>query len=509
MGPRRLGEILLEMGAIQDAALQAALDAQDLRRLGAVLVSSGACEAAPVRDALARQHGVPAVDLSTVELHPDVRDLLPVTLVQRCEVAALRAEGERLHVAAVDPQDELALDEVRRASGFTDLGISVTSQSDFAAFLTRVYGVGGALSGLADVRAVAEHVVAEVLRRDAAALHVEPGSRATRLRLRLDGALVPMMSVPRRHHPELAAALRSAAATARTRLRVAALDTEHGEAITLLREGGKMRALGALGLAPRTLEKLQQALDRPFGLVVVTGPRDSGCTTTAGAIAQHLTRSSRQVVVVGRAFGAAVPGTLAVAAGASYADAVERALALDPDVLVADGVDDAASAQAVVRAAAAGWRVVVTLSAGRAIDAVVRLRSEGVSNYLLGVATVAVLGQRLCRRVCAECSDRVDPEPAVLAEFRVPEDVAEKAQLRQGRGCARCGGTGYLGRVLVHEALFPGERMQIALRDGATPEALLVIARDDGFHGLWEDAIVQVLRGNTTFEEVRGTLTLP
>ena len=556
MADHKLGELLVAGGVLGIEQIDGLLERQkhDCRRLGQILIDDGLVEEEMIREVLGRQLGTPVVDLSTVEIDPTALDLLPAQVVQNTEVVPLRLEGRVLHVAAVDPANTLALDEVRLASGFSELAVALTTATDFGRFVEEAYHVRPALTDalaggeeaplaiMADRTApsgeatnleaeaepvvrLADFVLGEAIRRDATHVSVEPFPTVTRIRMRVDGALQNVLTLPRRLHSALwrrffvlsgadedgaQGTLRVTTGHAAAGFTVNGVESTEGTLIMLRRQDVLVRQLSELGLAGQNHLRLQRLLDTPQGLVLVAGPRHSGRTSTALALARSANRASRMVSFVGAGGGTPIPGVVSLGDhAAGPAARAAKALSTDPDVLVLD-LPGATSLPAIAADAGLnGHLVIATHNGSRALPAIGQLIDQGVPAWVVAASLRAVVAQRLVRANCAKCAAATTPDPADLEEFGIPAHAAQKARFSRGAGCSECFGTGYRGLELVSELVFVNGPLQQAILDGVGLEQMTELAREHGFHSMWENAIVKVLRGRTTFAEVRAALAPP
>ena len=549
----KLGELLIERGVLTQETLDGLLERQrvDSRRLGELLVGDGAADAAALRAALAEQLGAEVIDLVATPPEAAAHELLPAALVSRCEAVALSAAEGVLTVAMVDPANTLALDELRAATGYDRIDVRMVTAADFALWVREHHSTGPALDdavkrgtearliiispspaapeeGLAadpdstPVVALLDHVLAEAVKRGATDIHLEPFETVSRVRLRIDGSMITLITPPRRLHAPLVQRLRQLIGERRGELRMELsgrqtsfrgeiVDTFHGPEVILRAQSVALRTLDELELPSTVSVRIERLLQVPRGLVLVAGGRGTGRSTTALAVAHQVNRRSRQVCHVTDGAAAALSGATLIRAGGgrSMEDAVRDGLALNPDVLVVDGIRGPAVGSLVARAALDGHLVVATLGGGRAIDSLLALLGSGVPGYAVAASLRCVIAQRLCRRADPASATAYEPSAAELEEFGIPPRAAAHARFRQVQPAPTNHGTGYLGRIGVHEVLFGTPALRAALRDGADADALRALAQADGFHSLWEDAVAKIMRGETTFEEVRAVLSPP
>ncbi len=529
----RLGELLVQQGALSQEKLDEMLQRQraEHRRLGEILVSEGLLEADSLREALAQQSGTTAVSLGDVTPKSEVLAMMPSPSMRRFEVVPLEVEGNTLVVGMVDPQNTVALDAVRNATGFRNISIRVIAASEFAEWSLSQLSGKPELSALLDtppahvavssppaeedeppidarpVVTVVDHLLTEAVRRKASGLHIEPFETTARIRMRVDGGLQTLLTVPRRLHRAIVARLSSLAhggiltastSEGRGRFRLKIANTVFGQAVTLLSLDVDIHTLDDLDFTHDQRSRLEQILGRPHGLVVIAGPKDSGRTTLASALVEMVSRSERQIVTLSRHGSMGVSGALGF-----QPHQLDEALSQDPDVLLFDDVP-LEDISRMTHAALEGRLVVVTVAGSRAMTTLKTLSSLS-SSWSLAATLQAVVAVRLLRRVCPECGVGVDVEASVRTELGLPEIPSPNENFRQGKGCTHCWGTGYAGRVLVSEIAYAPTAMRDAIRNGADEEELMELAREDGFHTLFELAVLAAAMGKTTVSEIRSS----
>jgi len=289
-------------------------------------------------------------------------------------------------------------------------------------------------------------------------------------------------------------------------VRVSALPTIHGEKIVLrlLDSRAGLKTIDELGFSEHNYELFLRMIRQPHGIVLLTGPTGSGKTTTLYAALQYLRSDEVNITTIEDPVEYEIPGINQVQvnerAGLTFAAGLRSLLRQDPDILMVGEIRDQETAEIAIRAALTGHLVLSTLHTNDAVGAVYRLVDMGVPPYLIAASLNGVVAQRLVRRVCSECAETYAPEAGELKLLRqAGMDVAE---LTRGRGCPTCGGTGYLGRIAVHEVLYLDEALRQAISEGAKRDELYRMARERGMTTLWEDALAKAVQGLTTVEEV-------
>jgi general secretion pathway protein E len=345
--------------------------------------------------------------------------------------------------------------------------------------------------------------------------------------MRIDGVLHPVHRIPKTVHGAIAnrfkimsrldislkrpqdGRIRTARGDAEMELRVSTIPTTFGDKVVVrvLDPNVLVRDLSELGFLPDERDAFERWLVRPHGLVLVTGPTGSGKTTTLYSALQALASPEVNVVtiedpieMVHEEFNqiAANPKT-----GTGFAEALRHVLRQDPDVVMVGEVRDAETAAQAVQAALTGHMVLTTLHTNDTVGAIARLRDLGVPPFLVAATLTGVVAQRLVRQVCPSCAADVPLTADEVHALGVPhpEDYAGRLVGRRGEGCTKCRYTGYYGRSGIFEVLAVNPRLRHLVAEGATPEALMRTARQDGLRSLREHAIRKVAAGSTSFEE--------
>jgi general secretion pathway protein E len=375
--------------------------------------------------------------------------------------------------------------------------------------------------------AAVEYLFHYAFEQRASDIHVEPRREETLIRMRIDGVLHPVYRIPKSVHGAIANRLkimsrldiaarrpqdgriRTARGDTEMELRVSTIPTAFGDKIVvrILDQQVLVRDLSELGFLPDERDRFERWLERPHGLVIVTGPTGSGKTTTLYSALEALASPEINIVtiedpieMVHEEFNqiAANPKT-----GTGFAEALRHVLRQDPDVIMVGEVRDGETATQAVQAALTGHLVLTTLHTSDAVGAVARLRDLGVPGFLIAATLTGVVAQRLVRGVCPNCADDVLLTADQVAELGVrhPEEHAGRLIARRGVGCPKCRFTGYFGRTGIYEILAVNHRLRHLIAEGATPEVLARTARQDGLRTLREHAVLKVASGATSFEE--------
>jgi len=390
------------------------------------------------------------------------------------------------------------------------------------------------LSGLEALEASSEPVVAAVeyllhyaFEQRTSDIHVEPRREESIIRMRIDGVLHPVYRIPKGVHGAIANRLkimsrldisarrpqdgriRTARGDTEMELRVSTIPTAFGDKIVvrILDQQVLVRDLSELGFLGDEREHFEGWLERPHGMVIVTGPTGSGKTTTLYSALQALASPEINIVTIEDPIEMVHEDFNQIAAnpktGTGFAEALRHVLRQDPDVIMVGEVRDAETASQAVQAALTGHLVLTTLHTSDTVGAVARLRELGVPGFLISATLTGVVAQRLVRQVCPTCAEDVLLTADQVAELGVrhPEDHAGKLVARRGVGCAKCRFTGFFGRTGIFEVLTVNPRFRHLVAEGATPEVLGRTARQDGLRTLREHAVLKVAAGFTSFEE--------
>ena len=372
---------------------------------------------------------------------------------------------------------------------------------------------------------LAEDLLHLALAQGASDMHIEPDEQGVRVRIRVDGLLQQLCVLQRAKQSTLLTQLKvwSGMDIAEKRvpqdgrmllkyvdtevdLRLSSLPTVNGEklAIRFLQRQDNLLSLEQLQFSDSNLQRYRQLFHQPNGLVLLTGPTGSGKTTTLYATLQELDAAANNIITLEDPVEYKLAGINQVVvnrrSGLTFAAGLRSIVRQDPDVIMLGEIRDEETAAMAVHAALTGHLVLSTLHTNDAIGAVYRLLDMGIADYLLAASLRGVLAQRLLRRPCRHCGER---RLATAAELQyLGRRADEKLELVQAHGCEHCHGTGYQGRLALHELVTVDKRMQQLLLNGADEAELLQEARRHGWRSLYADGVAKVLQGATTVEEL-------
>jgi len=557
--PRRRGrlrDVLLEQGKVGEEQLRQAVQAQGTRGIGDVLVGMGFVTKEDVARANAERLGLRYVEPSEKDVDRGVLELFPEKVLRRHKALPLSLEEGRLVVAVPDPSDLHALEDLKVISGY-QISPVVATDEEIGKVQTRFFAGGQSISGLLDEAAGEEaeeepdelelgggdpeerpviRLVSSILQQavsdGASDIHVEPRASSVAVRMRVDGVLREVMSIPPRLQSGVIARLKIIGnldiaerrlpqdgrfsvrlSAKKVDFRVASLPTVHGEKIVLrLMDTASVQTdLGKLGFAPEVFEAYEEIFRRPYGAILVTGPTGSGKSTTLYATLTELNSNEKNIITVEDPVELRVEGVNQIQvnprAGLTFASGLRSILRSDPDVLMIGEIRDRETAKISVEAALTGHLVLATLHTNNAPGALTRLTEMGVEPFLTSSAVDCVIAQRLARRLCSRCKRRTEVEREVLEEMEFPFDKLEgEPELYEAVGCERCGGTGYRGRVGIYEMMVVGEEIRELILRRASVAEISRAAESAGMVRLREDGMLKAARGMTTLEEVLRTV---
>ena len=558
----RLGDLLIQEALITAAQLDAALVDQKKsgRKLGRIFIDRQWVTEVQIAKAVARQLRAPFIDLASRTLRPEVAGLLPETHARRLRALPIEdgGSGGALRVAMADPTDLNAYDEVARLTR-REIDLVVVAESQLLAALDRVYRGGDEIAGLAreltnDITNVQDEIgdllglgnvtpedapvvrllssmFEQALRKRASDIHIEPQERNLRIRFRIDGVL----HVQTEADPKIAGAvalrlkLMSGLDISEKRLpqdgrfhvklkanavdvRISTLPTQYGESVVmrLLNQSAGLLSLDNLGLPEAVAQAVARALDRPNGMLLVTGPTGSGKTTTLYAALNALNNSERKIITVEDPIEYRLPGLNQVQVmdkiDLSFARVLRSALRQDPDVILIGEMRDQTTAEIGLRAALTGHLVLSTLHTNDALSTPLRLIDMGVPRYMVALSLHLVLAQRLVRTLCPHCSTEHAPDAMQLAWLRQTlgsdaSTVLATTRWRQGRGCPDCNQTGYSGRTGVYEFIEMTQELVEAMNEQDPARFTQAGRRQMAGHTLRRDALSLAAAGRTSLAE--------
>jgi len=542
-------DALKQQGVDPVALDRAADEAQRTgRSLRAVLINDYIVTETELTEASAYAYGIDSVDLVGYPIDPAAMAKIPLALALRHRVLGLTMTDEEITVGITDPADVLALDDVRAATGLivrpvvvdrtelrkiidrlrreeTDLGdIAASLRTEHTATVAELTTVGEDAPIVRYVNSLLE----QAIQNRASDLHLEPGEHDMRVRYRIDGVLHEVDTVPKDVQSALISRLKIMSNVDITErrvpqngritvqinkrtvdLRTATLPTVWGEKVVLrvLDTGGIDLALKNLGFTDANYDRFSSSFNKPHGMLLVTGPTGSGKSTTLYATLTEISKPTVNIITVEDPVEYRLPGVNQVQvdhkAGLTFAAVLPAILRSDPDVVLIGEIRDRITAQLAVEASLTGHLVLSTLHTNDAPSAVTRLTEMGIEPFLVGSSVDCVLAQRLARRLCDWCLEEYEPSEDELVAARWPEEeLAMPAILWRPKGCRSCSGTGFRGRIALHEVMRMSEEIERLTVQRASSHELQRVATAEGMRSLRIDGLRKAIEGLTSVQEV-------
>ncbi len=550
----RLGEILLQQKLLSEEQLQLALAEQKRtgRKLGRVFVENGFVTEEIISGALARQLNIPYINLKQYNIKPQTVRLLPEMQARRFRAIALDERNGALLIGMADPTDLFAYDEIARLLK-RDIALAVVNESELLQAIDNLYrrtdeisglareleqelgdstidfGALGLNAGLEDAPVVKllQSVFDDATQVRASDIHIEPQEKRLHIRFRIDGVLHLQTEADIKIAASLALRLklmsdldisekrmpqdgRFAIKVKQQQIdvRISTMPTQYGESVVmrLLNQSGGKLNLDGIGMPPAMLKRFRAIVQRPNGLVLVTGPTGSGKTTTLYGALSELNTLQRKLITVEDPVEYRLAGINQVQVNdkieLSFARVLRSALRQDPDVVLVGEMRDQETAQIGMRAAMTGHLVLSTLHTNDAVSTPMRLLDMGVPGYMVGSSLQAVVAQRLVRVICDSCSEdhvlQANEHEWLKAELK---DTVGAHRYLHGRGCSHCNGTGFRGRMGVYEMLEMTREVADAA-NGGDPAAFTKVAQAQmAGETLRRHAVALVVAGKTTVGE--------
>src|SRR5215212_2906739 len=544
---RRIGDVIVQLGFAERELVEKAVEKGRAGGvpLGQSLIDAGIVDSNQLAQALAERNGLDYVDLNSFEVDQGAANLIDASKARRYQTIPISFLGEQtVLVATADPANVLALDDIAMATGY-EVRRAVASPEDIDGVIDQLSRLGDAVEELEDtedtenaaevielrdqadeapVVKLVHSVIADAVRRGASDIHFEPRASDMRVRYRIDGVVHDTTTVPRQHVAGLISRVKIMAnldiAERRVPqdgriglavdgrhidLRVATLPVVRGESIVMriLDKDKVVMNLDALGMSPHDRERLEGALSRTPGAILVTGPTGSGKTTTLYAGLGTVNTPDKTIITVEDPVEYELVGVKQVQVnpktGLTFAAGLRSMVRADPDIIMVGEVRDRDTAQIAIESALTGHLVLTTLHTNDAPLAAARLIEMGIEPYLVASGVVCVAAQRLVRRLC-ECKAEVELSAELLREQGFDADEGFKGY--EPVGCVRCNHTGYRGRLGIYEVMPITDELRRMILEQASADDMRVQARAEGMRTLREDGLEKIRAGDTSVPEV-------
>jgi len=562
----RLGELLTKANLITQDQLKEALKVQKDggSKLGETLIKLGFVAEEDITECLSQQFGVPSINLAHFEIDAGVIKLIPSDVARKYNILPVNKTGATLTIAMADPTNVFAMDDIKFMTGYNVEPV-VASELGIRAAIDNYYGTTSAIelkkvmedlqsADAADLEVLEEEedldvetlaaeseeapvvklvnlILTDAIKRGASDIHIEPYEKEFRVRFRVDGILYEVMNPPLKLRDAITSRMKILAKLdisekrlpqdGRIKLkmklnekakeldfRVSILPTLFGEKIVLrlLDKDNLMLDMTRLGFEPESLAKFESAIFKPWGMVLVTGPTGSGKTNTLYSALSKVNTPEVNIMTAEDPVEFNLAGINQVQMkeqiGLNFAATLRSFLRQDPNIVLVGEIRDFETAEIAIKAALTGHLVLSTLHTNDAPSTINRLMNMGIEPFLVATSVQLIAAQRLVRRVCTGCKEEVDITDQALLNVGFKKEELGTFKVLKGRGCDKCGSTGYKGRVGLIEVMEMTDELRELVLSGASALELKKSAIDGGMITLRRSGCYKIMAGTTTIEEV-------
>ncbi len=554
-----LGQVFLERGLIDEEELRTALNlqAESREKLGKLLVDLGYVSERDCLAVVSEHLRIPCVGPADYPAVPVLEGVLTYRFMKQCKFVPIALDNGLLTLAMTDPTDYATIDSVRQATGFRVTAL-LGAESEIMDVLERLYGSAastlgriiegiddGNLGGISDeiedveqlkdlaseapVIRLVNLLISRAVESRASDIHIEPFEKDLKVRYRIDGVLHDVESPPKKLKAAIVSRIKIMAKLniAERRLpqdgriklkvlgkdidlRVSTLPTMYGESAVMRildKSNSDLYDIRKLGFPQDSLRSFEQLIQRPHGILLVTGPTGSGKTTTLYSALSRINLPDKKIITIEDPIEYQMDGINQIQVntqiGLTFAAGLRHIVRQDPDVIMVGEIRDLETAEIAIRAALTGHLVFSTLHTNDAPSAITRLVDMGAEDYLIASSLLGVLAQRLVRVICPHCKVEVFPVPEMLDEIGFRRQGREgEDRFYEGRGCERCHHTGFIGRIGIYELMIMNDDLRKLTVAKADSTQIWKKALESGMRPLREDGWLKVRRGITTISEV-------
>jgi len=546
---KKLGELLIEFKYLTRKQLNKALERQDQndKRLGDLLLDLGYISETDLVEVLEFQLGVEKADLAKYVIDPSLSQYIPENIAQRYNAVPLSRDGDTLKVVMSDPSDLLAIDDMEMTSNLR-VKPMIATRSEISRVMSQIYEGNENTSEVfesldyyksesdepeidelkrmvedAPIVRLTNMIINQAIQERASDVHIEPQKNMVRVRYRVDGVLREHLTAPKYTQAALISRIKIIADLDITKrrvpqdgrismnvrglnidMRVSTLPTVHGEkvVIRLLTKDESLVNIENLGFSDHNLQRFENLIAQPHGIILVTGPTGSGKSTTLIAALNKLNDIEKNIVTIEDPVEYQLNGINQVHAkeqvGLSFANTLRSILRQDPDIIMVGEIRDEETAEIAVRAALTGHLVLSTLHTNDSVSSVTRLVDMGIPPYLVASTVIGAMAQRLVRRLCNDCKKSYEAG----IEEREFMDLEEGTTLYKANACRKCSDTGYKGRLAVQEILTVDEQVEKMIVRGEDEIDIKKYALSQGMIDLKQDGIEKIKEGLTSYQEL-------
>ena len=561
MAYKRLGEILTDAGVISDEQLSKALalGREQEKRLGEVLIDNKIITERQLIEVLKYQLGVDFIDLSKVDIPVQMAQLLPKNIARKHEIVPVRVVGDTIYVAMSDPLNFMGIEEVKSATKKRVIPMIATKSATNRAIHV-LYGNENVSRAIAEMQksmnldalepfgdlvesgeideqaAPGIRLVNSIIERgaqeNASDIHMEPRENGFVIRMRIDGVLHEILTVPQNLQSSVISRIKimgemdiaerripqDGRSTIRVKgrdidLRISTLPTKYGEKVVIrfLEKSSSLLTSDGIGLTGKLLDSYNELIANANGVILIAGPTGSGKTTTMYTMVNDLNREEVNLVTLEDPIEYDIDGVNQVQinekVGMTFAFGLRAILRQDPDIIAVGEIRDGETAEIAMRAAITGHLVLSTIHTNSAIATLDRLLDIGVEPYLIASALKGVIAQRLLRKICPNCKESYTPDEDELVSMGLDPDKSKDVKFYRGKGCPDCLNTGYRGRTAAFEILVLNSEIKQKIRENASHHELEeAIYRSPNFETMSQNCLRLVLEGTTTASEAKRIL---
>jgi type IV pilus assembly protein PilB len=562
----RLGELLTKASLITQDQLKEALKLQKETggKLGETLIKLGFVSEEDITECLSQQFGVPSISLVHFEIDSSVIKLIPADVARKYNILPVNKTGATITIAMADPTNVFAMDDIKFMTGYNVEPV-VASELGIKSAIDNYYGTTSSLelkkvmedlqqSESADLEVLEEEedldmaaladsaeeapvvklvnlILTDAIKRGASDIHIEPYEKEFRVRFRIDGTLYEIMNPPLKLKDAITSRMKILAKLdisekrlpqdGRIKLkmklndknkeldfRVSVLPTLFGEKIVmrLLDKDNLRLDMTKLGFEPESLVRFEEAIFKPWGMVLVTGPTGSGKTNTLYSALSKVNSPEVNIMTAEDPVEFNLPGINQVqmkeSIGLNFAATLRSFLRQDPNIILVGEIRDFETAEIAIKAALTGHLVLSTLHTNDAPSTINRLMNMGIEPFLVATSVQLIAAQRLVRRVCANCKEAVEMSPQALMNIGFKKEEVGTFTVYKGRGCDKCNSTGYKGRVGLIEVMGIDDTIRELILSGGTAIDIKKRAAENGMISLRRSGLIKIKDGVTTIEEV-------
>ncbi|WP_180956589.1 GspE/PulE family protein [Bacillus canaveralius] len=541
---KRLGDLLVESGLLSEAQLQTALGEKSMgQKLGDALLERGYITEQQLIEVLEFQLGIPHVSLYRYPFDPKLFSIVPKEMAIRNLIIPLKKDGEKLFIAMADPMDFYTIDDLRLSTGF-QIDTAIASKDDILRSINKYYDMDEGFEELLNnssteanveeeklvdqdspVARLVNQILANAATLKASDIHIDPQETKVAVRYRVDGVLRTERVLPKHMQSVLTARIKILSKLDITEhripqdgrmkinldfhpvdVRISTLPTVYGEKIVLrlLDLGSTLNDIEKLGFNKINLARFTGMIEKPTGIILITGPTGSGKSSTLYAALNRLNHEEVNIITVEDPVEYQLEGINQIQVnpniGMTFAKGLRAILRQDPNIIMVGEIRDKETAEVAVRASLTGHLVLSTLHTNDSIGSITRLLDMGVEPFLVASSISGIVAQRLIRKVCRDCAEVHEPsqrEVEIFAKRGLSID-----QVWRGKGCSSCNMSGYKGRIAIHEVLVVNDEMRKVVMNGESFSKMRELAIKAKTIFLIDDGLLKVKQGITTTEEV-------